>query len=83
EKIALARSRKKTRQQLVDFLLENYVKGDNPVLDRQDFKPHIPTETYKPPPEIRKTPIEWVQEKRECPDNDAYQDWIKRLDAAK
>lgn len=83
EKIALMRTGKKTRQQLVDFLLENYVKGEVVTLDRQDNKPNLPKETYKPPPEIRKSPSEWVQEKREIPDNEAYQDFIKRLDAAK
>ncbi len=40
ERIAFMRTGKKTRQQLVDFLLENYVKGENPVMERlsiQDF----------------------------------------------
>lgn len=83
EKIAFARSRKKTRQQLVDFLLENYVKGETPTLDRQESKVDLPTETYRPPIEVKKTPMEWVEEKRELPDNAAYQDFIKRLDAAK
>ncbi len=82
-KIALARSGKKTKQQLVDFLLENYVKGEVPTLERHENKHTLPQETYKPPPEIKKTPIEWVQEKREIPDNAAFQDFIKRLDAAK
>jgi hypothetical protein len=40
ERIAFMRTKKKTRQQLVDFLLENYIKGENPVVERmgiQDF----------------------------------------------
>jgi len=38
ERIALMRSKKKTRQQLVDFLLENYVKGENPITERAEIK---------------------------------------------
>lgn len=85
EKIALSKSQKKTRQQLVDFLLENYVNGENPVLERQ-MPQSDPINSFIPPaPEIRKSAIEWVQEKRDIPEGDyeGYQDFIKMLDKAK
>jgi len=47
EKIALMRSKKKTRQQLVDFLLESYVKGENPIMERNYS--NAPAEPPKPP----------------------------------
>lgn len=34
-KIALAKSRKDTKQELVDYLVNNYVNGENPILERQ------------------------------------------------
>ena len=46
ERIAFMRSKKKTRQQLVDFLLDNYVKGENPILAIQDSTQ--PTNEVKP-----------------------------------
>lgn len=37
ERIAFMRTKKKTRQQLVDYLLDNFVKGENPILAIQDL----------------------------------------------
>ena len=82
EKIALIRSKKKTRQQLVDFLLENYVKGENPITERHEplsEKPYIP-----PPKEIetRRTPTQWVEEKRSIELPELYEAFIDRLNKA-
>jgi hypothetical protein len=84
EKIALMRSKKKTRQQLVDFLLENYVKGENPISERYDPLPDKPYIPPSKPPQVNKTPLEWVAEKREIPEgaNELYQKWLSDLDAS-
>lgn len=81
EKIAFARSRRKTRQQLVDFLLENYVKADVPLKVIQENTAAVSEQINMPIMEIRKTPYEWVCEKREIPDGDidSYNKWFKRL----
>jgi len=84
ERIALMRSKKKTRQQLVDFLLENYVKGENPVVERYDplpEKPYVPTTKM---PIIKKTPEQWIAEKREIADGnmEEYTKWLTDLDAS-
>ncbi len=40
--IALHKSNKKTKQQLVDFLIDMFVNGENPVMERQEeSKPEI------------------------------------------
>lgn len=88
EKVALMRSRKKTRQQLVDFLLETYVKGENPITERLQAieKPlfNIPMVEPSKPIEIKRTPQEWVAAKREIVDGDvsAYNQWLKELEAS-
>lgn len=89
EQIALTKSRLRTRQQLVDFLLENYVNGEHPTLERQIHTtvPHYPTSLtfeLESEPEKRKKVAEWIQEKREIPDGnmEMYRQFLSRLDKA-
>jgi hypothetical protein len=55
ERIALMRSKCKTRQKLVDFLLENYVRGDNWVTKENISATDVPT-TMVTKQEITQTP---------------------------
>ena len=76
-RIAMMRSKKKTKQQLVDFLLDSYVKGENPVSERYDPLPEKP---YVPPPrEPIRTMEQWIAEKREIEHPDLFEKFIDKL----
>jgi len=85
-RIAMMRSKKKTKQGLVDFLLENYVKGENPVIERNYSNtpqqlaalPNYPIDQIiiKEPP---KSVEQWVAEKREIEHPDLFEKFIDKL----
>ena len=49
-KIAMSKANKKSAQQLVDFLLERFVNGENPVAERQqEHQSNVPNYQQVPP----------------------------------
>jgi hypothetical protein len=47
--IALSKSKKDTKQELVDWLIERYVNGENPVQERQPIQKSISTPPLQVP----------------------------------
>ena len=94
EKIEFIKNREKLKsnQQVVDFLMNKYwweVKVAVPTYKEVpplNLKTETIVEQVTPAPKIisRKTPQEWVAEKREIPDGnmEMYQEWLAKLDAS-
>ena len=96
ERIAFMRTKKKTRQQLVDFLLDNFVKGDNPILSIQDLtkatneikpitdpKPqtNVTHQVLPEKPMAFKTLAQYKAEKLELETEEQYDVWLAQLQA--
>jgi hypothetical protein len=89
DKLDFIKGREKltSNQQVVDYLLNKYWWDNKvPVVTHKEAPPlHLKNE-----PEIsqpmqtvveRKTPQQWVLEKRDLEDPELYQQWFKRLEA--
>lgn len=83
----MSRQKLKTAQQLVDYFLNKFW-WENKVAEPTHKE--VPPITLKSEPEVsqpmqtvaeRKTPQQWVLEKRDLEDPELYQQWFKRLEA--
>lgn len=91
EKLELVKHREKlnTNQKVVDFLLNRYWwEYKLPVPTHKEVPPLVlkmEMETkyqqdYRPPPKPRKSPQQWVDEKKELEDPGLYKKWFKELE---
>lgn len=89
EKIAFAKSKTRTRQQLVDFLIDRYVNGETSFLETGEIHPQKQIATTTPifkeeqKPVIgykrEKTVEQWASERMELVDAEQYNEWLAEL----
>lgn len=94
EKLNFIKSKEKleSNQQVVDLLINKYwwehkmpvpTHKESPPLDLKQAAVQSVQPEIRQPPKPRKTPEQWVEEKREIPDWDveAYKRWFAELEA--